>query len=399
MAWEMRDKTAIVGIGESEYTRYGRIERSEFQLACEVILKALDDAGLTVKDLDGFSAYANDRNQPSDLANALGVPQVRYAGMVWQGGGGGYAASVLNAMQAVYSGTANVVVCYRALCQGQFGRFGQNRSGGASAGWGSQGEFTTPFGVMSPPANYAMRARRYMHEYGVTSRQFGNISVAAYKHAQRNPRAVMNGRPITIEDHQNSRMIVDPLHLFDCCLENDGAAAVIVTSAERAKSLKQRPAYIMSAAMGAGFRAGEPVNRPDFTSSSFTPVAKDLYTRAGIGPQDVDVAQIYENFTPMAMMSIEEHGFCKRGEGGAFCEGGRIEHKDVADPGAPYAGELPINTSGGNLAEAYIHGFELLVEGVRQMRGTSTCQVEDANVVLCAAGPGTENVSDIILRR
>lgn len=398
MAWELRDKTCIVGIGETEYTRAGRMQRSEFQLACEAILTALDDAGLTVDDLDGFCSYSGDRNEPAYLANALGIPEFRYGAMVWGGGGGGYAAAILNAMMAVHTGAANAVVCFRALCQGQFGRFGQSHAGRYAAGWRSVGEFTTPFGVMSPPANYAMRARRYMHEYGVTSRQFGAISVAAYKHAQRNPRAVMNGRPITIEDHQNSRMIVDPLHLYDCCQENDGAAAVIVTTAERAQDLKQRPVYIMSASMGSSFRAGEPVNRPDFASASFGRVAKDLYTRAGIGPEDVDVAQVYENFTPLTMMSIEEHGFCKRGEGGAFVEGGRIEHKDVADAGAPHAGELPMNTSGGNLAEAYIHGFELVLEGVRQMRGTSTSQVEDASVNLCAAGPGTELVSDLLLR-
>ncbi|MEE8347557.1 MAG: acetyl-CoA acetyltransferase [Dehalococcoidia bacterium] len=389
MAWEIRDKACIVGIGETEYTKWGGItDRSEFQLACEAILKALDDAGLTTDDLDGFSSYSSDRNSGIDLAAALGIPQLRYASILTMGGGGGGAAAIMNAVLAVTTGTADVVACYRSLCQGQFGRFGQSRAAGAVTGGPA---FTSPFGLMSPPGNYAMRARRYMHEYGITSRQFGAIAVASYKHAQRNPRAVMYGRPLTIEDHQQSRMIVDPLHLYDCCQENDGAAAVIVTTAERAKDLKQRPVYIMGAAQGSGFRSQVAAgNRPDFVSSSFTTVAKDLYDRAGVGPKDIDVAQIYENFTPMSMMSIEEHGFCKRGEGGAFVENGRIEWPD---------GELPVNTSGGNLAEAYIHGFELYTECVRQMRGTSTCQVENAEIGLCAAGPGTEYASDVIMRR
>ncbi|MCX6022300.1 MAG: acetyl-CoA acetyltransferase [Chloroflexi bacterium] len=388
MAWAMRDQTAIVGIGETEYRRWGQIDRAEFSLACEAILKALDDAGLTVDDLDGFSSYSNDRNDPAALANALGVPQVRFSNMFWGGGGGGYAGAVMNAMTAVYSGVANCVVAYRSLCQGQFGRFGQSRGPNIASGASA---FQVPFGWMSAPGNYAMRARRYMTEYGITSRQFGNIAVAAYKHAQRNPRAVMYGRPITIEDHQNSRFIVDPLKLYDCCQENDGACAVIVVSAERAKDLKQRPVYIMAGAQGSGFRAaGAAGNRPDFVSSTFTTVARDLYARAGIGPKDVDVAQIYENFTPMAMMSIEEHGFCKRGEGGAFCEDGNIEWPN---------GGLPINTSGGNLAEAYIHGFEFVAEATRQMRGTSTAQVEGAEICLCAGGPGVDTVSDLIVRR
>ena len=392
MAWELRDKACIVGIGETEYKRWGQImDRSEFQLGCEAILKALDDAGLTTADLDGFCSYSMDRNTGSSLAAALGIPQLRFSNMVWEGGGGGGAASIMNAAMAVASGTANVVVAFRALCQGQSGRFGQSRAAGVVSGTGGQGEFTIPFGLMNPPSNYAMRARRYMYEYGITSRQFGHISVAAYKHAQRNPRAVMYGRPLTIEDHQSSRIIVDPLHLYDCCQENDGAAAVVITTAERARDLKQRPVYIMGAAQGSGFRSGVFAgSRPDFVSASFTTVARDLYARAGVNPKDIDVAQIYENFTPMTMMSIEEHGFCKRGEGGAFVENGRIEWPD---------GELPINTSGGNLAEAYIHGFELYTECVRQMRGTSTCQVEGAEIGLCAAGPATEYVSDVIMRR
>lgn len=389
MPWELREKVAIAGIGETEYVRWGQQTRSEFRLACEAILKALDDAGLTVKDLDGFASYSDDRNDPTSLATALGVPVLRFSNMMWGGGGGGGQGAVMNAMLAVATGAANCVVAYRSLCQGQFGRFGQGRPGVPRVGGAAA--FTAPFGQMGAPSGFALQARRYMHEYGVTSRQFGNIAVAAYKHAQRNPRAVMYGRPITIEDHQNSRWIVEPLHLYDCCLENDGACAVVLVSAERARSLKHPPVYIMAAAQGGGFRQGAAAgNKTNYVSANFTEIARDLWSRAGVGPKDVDVAQFYVNFTPMAMMAMEDHGFCKRGEGGAFCEDGRIEWPD---------GELPINTSGGNLAEAYIHGLEYVVENVRQLRGTSTCQVEGAEIAFSAAGPGVNPVSDMVLRR
>jgi len=387
--WYPKDKVCIVGIGETEYTKWGQITRSEFQLACEAILKAIDDAGLTVQDIDGITSFSNDRNDATRLAAVLGMRQLRWCSMVWGGGGGGGSASVLHALSAVATGTAKHVVAFRALAQGQFGRFGEGRAMPRVTG---PAAFMVPYGTMTPAQTLAaMQARRHMHEYGTTSRQFGAIAVACYKHAQRNPRAVMYGKPITLEEHQKSRWIVEPLHLYDCCQENDGAAAIVLTSTERAKDLKQCPVYIMAASQGTEGRHGVGAyNSPDFTTANFESVARDLYARAGITPKDVDVAQIYENFTPLALMSMENHGFCKHGEGGAFVEGGRIEWPD---------GELPINTSGGNLAECYMHGFELVIEAVRQMRGTSTCQVKDAEICLVASGPGVSPVSDMIVRR
>ncbi len=386
--WLPRDQTCIVGIGETEYTRWGKATKSEFQLALESVVTACQDAGLDPTDLDGFCSYADDRNQAVRMAAALGSKELRFAAMQWGGGGGGGSGAVLNACLAVATGTANYVAVYRALAQGQFGRFGQSRAGGRVGG---DTAFTAPFGLLSAPHQFAMRTRRHMQLYGTTSQQLGAVSVACYKHAQKNPRAVMYGRPITLEDHQASRIIVDPFHLYDCCLETDGAAAVIVTTPERAKALKQKPVYIMGAASGNPYRgAAGAYNSPDFANANFQDgVAKNLYERAGVTPKDIDVAQIYENFTGMVIMSIEEHGFCKRGEGGPFVEGGRIE----------IGGELPINTSGGNLAEAYTHGFELVTEAARQCRGTSTCQVEGAEICLVASGPGVSPVSDLIVRR
>ncbi|HZQ38822.1 MAG TPA: acetyl-CoA acetyltransferase, partial [Dehalococcoidia bacterium] len=210
--------------------------------------------------------------------------------------------------------------------------------------------------------------------------------------------AVMHGRPLTMEMYLSSRMIADPFRLYDCCLESDGAAAVVITSAERARDLPQKPAYIIGAAQGSGPRENLiSANKPGYTGSNFSTVAERLYAQCGHRPAEAQVAQIYENFTGAVLMSLEDNGFCKKGEAGPFVEGGRIEHPDVAEPGAPHAGGLPINTSGGNLAEAYIHGFELVTEAVRQIRGTSTCQVKDVRLSFVAAGPNTAPVSNLLL--
>ncbi|HEX2172233.1 MAG TPA: acetyl-CoA acetyltransferase [Dehalococcoidia bacterium] len=397
---KIADRVAIVGIGETEYTRWGRAAKSEFGLACEAILKAVADAGLTIDQVDGFAGYSADRNDPIAIAAALGIPQVRYASMVWGGGGGGSAAAVGNAAAGIVAGYANYVVAFRALAQGQFGRFGQAGGysgkgrtageripGGAFTYSSMHGPFSYPFGLMTPAQHLAMYMRRHMHLYGTTSRQMGAVAVAARKHAQYNTRAVMYGRPMTIEDHQNSRLIADPFRLLDCCLETDGAAAVVLTSAERARDLPQRPVYLMGAAQG-GPQFGAH-NQEHYASGNFREVARDLWAQCGIQPKDVDVAQIYDHFTGHVITSLEDHGFCGLGEGGAFVEGGRIE----------IGGELPINTSGGNLSEAYVHGFGLAVEGVRQLRGTSTCQVPDAEICLVAGGAASAPVSSFVIRR
>lgn len=392
----IRDKVCIVGIGETEYTRHGKIGRSEFRLALEAILAACADAGIDPAELDGFASYSNDRNDPIRISTALGCRDVTFSNMFWGGGGGGGSGAVANAAAAIHAGYSRYVVAYRSLAQGQFQRFGQaapvRQVGGAAA-------FSVPFGMMTPAQMLAMQTRRHMHDYGTTREQMGAVALASYKHAQHNPRAVMYGRPLTMEQYLNARVIADPFHLYDCCLETDGAAAVILASAERARDMRRKPVYIMGAAQGSGPRQGAGAhNKPNYTTANFGEVAKRLYAMAGVGPDDIDVAQIYENFTGMVIMSIEDHLLCKRGEGGPFVEGGRIEHPAVADPGAPHAGKLPINTSGGNLAEAYTHGFELVTEAVRQLRGEATLQVQDAHICLVASGPGVAPVSDMILR-
>ncbi len=382
----MRGKAAIVGIGETTYYKHGQSPDPEVKLVLDAIQLAAEDAGIDVREIDGFASYADDRNDPSRLMTALGSPDLTFNNMVWGGGGGGGSGAVANAVAAVVAGYSKYVVVYRGLAQGQFGRFGQGPQTPTAPG---PGAFTAPYGLLSPAQSFAMRIRRFMHEHGAEQSALRAISMATYRHAQSNPRAVMYGRELTEEMYDNSRMIVEPFHLFDCCQENDGAAALIVTSAERAKDMKQQPAWVLSAAQGSDYRqAATAHNSPDYATSNFKTLAPRLYAMAGLGPEDVDVLQSYENFTGGVLMSIVEHGFCEPDEVNDFFT---LENFSAPD------GKLPLNTSGGNLAECYMHGLELVHEAVRQVRGDSTCQVPDANVSMVTSGPMVQPVSDLIL--
>jgi acetyl-CoA acetyltransferase len=228
--------------------------------------------------------------------------------------------------------------------------------------------------MLAPQHGLAMMTRRRMYETGVTSLQFGAAAVAIRSHANRNPRATFYDKPLTLEEHQNSRLVVDPLHLFDCCLETDGGGALIVTSAERARDLKQAPAYVRAAA-----QSGPGAVRSYIDTAAVT-TAPRLFKAAGLGPEDVHVVQIYDHFSPYVIFALEDYGFCRRGEGGAFVESGGITWPE---------GALPVNTSGGHLSEAYIQGMNQLIEGVRQVRGTSTAQVKGAEVSFVDTGVGT----------
>ncbi len=384
----IRGKTAIVGLGETRYYKRGAAPDPEFKLTLDAIIMAAEDAGIDVRDIDGFASFSNDRNDPPRLMTALGIKHIGFSNMFWGGGGGGGSGAVANAAAAVAAGYCDVAVAYRGLAQGQFGRFGQGarvaHAPGAMA-------FTAPYGLMSPAQMFAMRTRRFMHEHGIEQEALRSLALASYYHAQRNPRAVMYGRPLTEEDYDNSRWIVEPFHLFDCCQENDGAAAVIITSAEMAKDLKRKPAYILAAAQGTDYRqAATAHNAPDYGTSNFKSLAPRLYAMAGVGPEEVDVLQSYENFTGGVLMSMVEHGFCKPEEVNDFFD---LENFKFD------GGTLPLNTSGGNLAECYMHGLELITEAVRQIRGDSPCQVADVNVSMVTSGPMVQPVSDLILGR
>jgi acetyl-CoA acetyltransferase len=383
----LRGQAAIVGVGESTYFRHGRATASQFELTLQAILAACADAGISPEHIDGFSSYADDRNSPTRLAAALNIDELRYSVMQWDGGGGGMAAAIGNAAAGIATGQADYVVVLRGLAQGEFGRFGRSRGRGEISGAQA---YAAPYGVGSPGQFFAFVFQRWMHEHGgVGMAAQKAVSLASYHHAQQNPRALMCGKPLTGEAYDNARMIVEPWRLFDCCQETDGAAALVLTSPERARDSANRPVYVLAATQGAEKGWGRSVmNAPSYANANFATIARRLWEMAGLSPRDVDVIQCYENFTGGVVMALVEHG---------FCEAEAVDDELTFDRLLAPLGRFPLNTSGGNLAEAYIHGLNLAIEGVRQLRGESVNQVPDARVSLVSAGPMTAPASDVLL--
>ena len=382
MTRSLRGRVSVIGIGETAYYKRGESPDAEFKLALKAILAACSDAGVDPAAIDGFASYSNDRSDPSRLAAALGCRELRFANMQWGGGGGGGSAAIGNAAAAVATGMAECVVVFRALAQGQFGRFGQGPQRNVIQG---DAAHTVPYGLMSPAQMFAMKVQRFMFDHQVSQTALRSISLASYQHAQSNPRAVMYGRPLDERTYEESRWIVEPFHLYDCCQENDGAAAMIVVPADRARDFRQPPAHLLSAVAGSHYRAGASVhNTPDYATSTFKTLAPRLYEMAGVSANDVDVLQSYENFTGGVLMSIVEHGFCEPDA----CNEYFVKERFLAPDG-----ELPLNTSGGNLAECYMHGLGLNIEAVRQIRRQSVNQVEDAEVSMVISGPMVTPVS------
>lgn len=382
----LKGRVAIVGIGETTYHKHGQSPDAEFKLALQAILNACGDAGIDPRQIDGFASYSDDRSEATRLAAALGLTRLRSATMQWGGGGGGCCAAVANGAAAIATGQADCVVAFRSLAQGQHGRFGQSSASGTISG---ERAYLVPYGVISPPQRFAMRVRRYMHEHGVRQEALRAIALASSHHAQANPRAVMYGKPLDIEKYDASRWIAEPLRLFDCCMENDGAAAIVMVDAERAADFAQKPVYLLGAASGSSQRfATHAHNSPAYASANFQTVAEDLYRMAGLTPADVGVVQSYENFTGGVVMALAEHGFFRPEEANEF-----LQLENLLAP----TGRLPLNTSGGNLAECYMHGFELVLEAVRQVRGVSTSQVRRNDVALVIGGPMVAPASDLLL--
>ncbi len=373
-------RTAIAGIGATEFSKDSR--RSELRLACEAVMAALADAGLQPADVDGVCTFMMDNNPEIELARAIGTGPLRFFSRVHYGGGAACAV-VMQAALAVAAGVADVVVCYRAMNERSQQRFGVGTMPRAAIATTETAHFGwyAPFGLLTPASWVAMQAQRYLHDYGATTEDFGRVSVACRRHAATNPAAWFHGQPITLADHQASRWIVRPLRLLDCCQESDGAVAVVVTTLERARDLRQPPAVIRAAAQAAS------VDQHMMTSyyrdaigdlPEMGEVARQLYAQAGVGPQDFQTAVVYDHFTPFVLAQLEAFGFCGRGEAKDFVRDGRIE----------LGGALPINTHGGQLGEAYIHGMNGVAEGVRQVRGTAVNQVGGVQNVLVTAGTG-----------
>ena len=372
-------QAAIAGIGATEFSKESG--RSELQLSVEAVQAALADCGLTPRDVDGFTTFTMDTSSEIAVARELGCGELRFFSRI-NFGGGGACATVQQAAMAVATGVADVVVAYRGFNERSGSRFGQFSVAAAQQvnTNGLDNAWTYPMGLGTPAATVAMQARRYMHEYGATSEDFGRVAVADRRHAATNPSAFFHGRPITLEDHQASRMIVEPLHLLDCCQESDGAVAIVVVSAERARDLRQRPAYVAAAAQGSGVDQFVMTSyyRQDIGIPEMGVVGRELWRQSGLGPGDIATAVLYDHFTPYVLMQLEELGFCGRGEAPGFVADGAIE----------IGGLLPLNTHGGQLGEAYIHGMNGIAEGVRQVRGTAVNQLDAVEHVLVTAGTG-----------
>jgi acetyl-CoA acetyltransferase len=399
----LKDQAAVVGVGATPIYKRGQSypAESELSMTCKAIMLAMEDAGLGIDELDGFALFS--RNfEPSEVAAALGIPEVRFCAMT-TGGGGASGGSVGLAAAAIHAGMAEVVVTVLAVQQrnrrlgGGTGASGNLSYEGASDMTGAPplAAFTANNGLLSPGHACALIARRHMHLYGTKREHFAEVAISTRDNATRQPGAVRT-TPLTLGEYFGARMIADPLCLYDYTQESDGAVAVVTVSAERAKDLRHRPVYIMGSAHGGIGRTGglnwKWLQMPDsaLVSSGSRPVARRLFDMAGVTPQDIDVALIYDNFTPYVVMQLEDYGFAPIGEGGPFVADGNIRWK---------TGSLPVNTHGGNLSGGYIMGMTHVVEAVEQLRGTATNQVPNAEIALVTGGTSLLPMSGSILRR
>jgi acetyl-CoA acetyltransferase len=391
----LRD-VAIAGIGATPYYKRGEsLPKSTNELACEAILAACEDAGLSVRDIDGFAYYSGasagytQKMDTADFMEILGIPEVRFTAALTSGGGGSAGAIDL-ARAAIVAGNARVVVTVMALQQSK------QRLGTVFSAMEPDpiNSFLMPSGLAGPGHLMAVLARRHMHLYGTRRDAFAEVAISTRANAANRPKA-MHRKPLTREDYFNARMIAEPLCLYDFCQETDGAVAVITTGIDMARDMRQKPVPVVAAAHGGvrdWGRAFAWMGMPDeyFASSGNKPIAERLYKQAGITSADIDVALLYDHFTPMVVMQLEDYGFCEKGEGGPFVESGAIRYQ---------GGSIPVNTHGGQLSEAYVIGMTHIMEGVEQMRGTAINQVADAELALVTGGPASIPVSGLILGR
>jgi acetyl-CoA acetyltransferase len=380
----LRERAAITGIGETRYSRSSG--KSVVALQLEASLKATGDAGLSPKDIDGIIAYGPSGVVAEDFVTNFGIPDLRFSATTPLGGASCVAA-VQCAIAAISAGICNHVLI-------PLGRNGasQSRIGDRvrqMPQFRVVSEFEMPIGAIAPAQLYAPMARRHMELYGTTSRQLGEIAVATRRHAALNGNAMMT-EPITLEDHQSSRMIADPLRLLDCSLESDGAAAVLVSAAERARDTRKHPVHVIGIAEGHPDSPSVITQRSDLTTLGTAKAAPRAFAMAGVGPADVDVAEIYDCFTYIVLCQLEDLGFCRKGEGGPFVEGG----------GTALGGRLPVNTHGGLLSQAHMAGMNHIVELVRQLRGEAgAAQVPDAEIGLVTGYGDLGDGSVAVMRR
>ncbi len=379
------EDTAIVGIGYTELSRNSGV--STLTLGLRAVLAALDDAGLSPGDVDGLATFrVGDSVLPMVLAQSLGVRDLRF--FVDQFGGGSASHSIVGqAALAVHAGVAETVVCYRALnARSEFRMGGTGRPPVDAV----ETQYQAPYGYLAPPQQFAMAARTHMERYGTTAEQLGAVAVGQRGHAAMNERALMR-EPITLDDYLSSRWVVEPFRLLDCCLETDGAVALVVTKAERARDLRRKPVLIRGATWGSG-QTLYSNRQPDPTRTAAADMAPRLYEMAGVGPSDFDLAELYDCFTYSVLVQLEDYGFCQKGESGPLVESGATR----------LSGSIPVNTHGGFLSEGYVHGLNHVTEAVSQLRHEAGArQVSGAELALSTAQPGyvAGCTSALVLRR
>ena len=368
---------AAVGIGQTPYYKRGTSPDLERKLLLRAIDEAAADAGVAASDIDGFASYGADVQEGVRLTGPLGTRELRWTSLVWGGGGGGSAGAIAMAESAILSGHADTVVVYRATAESSSGRLLRAVSAGA---------FSPHYlanGIDSPAQVLALRSQRLLEHDGVPVSALKAIAQACYYHANNNPMAV--GHDVALDDdkYSSSRWITEPLRLYDSSRENDAAAAIIFTSAERARDLTDKPVYLLAAELGAdGPRSGElDENQEPYNSSSQVAVGRRIWARSGATPADIDVLQLYVNFTAPAIASLIDLGFCT-----AQTAAELLTFENLIAPD----GRLPINTSGGDMADGFLHGMGNAVEGVRQLLGRSTNPVPDAKLCLVSGGPMSE---------
>jgi acetyl-CoA acetyltransferase len=389
MPISLRNETAIAGIGLTEFSRSSGV--SELSLAAQCIKSACDDAGLDPSTIDGLVTYTLDSTDEIEVARAVGAGDLSFFSRINYGGGAAV-GTIAQAAMAIATGQATTVVCYRAMNGRSGKRMGQGVSGDISSSDLIHWSWYMPYGMLIPGSWIAMIANKYMHKYGVTREDLGRVAISQRNHALRNPRAYGYGKPLTMDEYLASKWIAEPLCLYDFCQETDGGCAILVTSAERARDLKQKPAVIRGVTQ-ASTRGQEQMTsfyRDGLDSlPEMEMAAQRVYAMAGLGPEDIDAACLYDAFTSEIIMQLESFGFCARGEGKHLVREGALD----------IDGRLPNNTHGGLISEGYIHGINNIAEGVRLIRGESTSQPDKTvEHVLVSSGVGVPTGAMIIGR-
>lgn len=396
MTWAHQDKTAIVGIGYTPYWVRGHsLPRTLNEMAGQAILAACADAGISIKQVDGFAYYSTagagymDKFDTGSLMETLGIPEVGFSATLTSGGGGMAGAAGL-ATAGIMNGDATYVVTVMALQQLPAKRLGTVFGKAAP---NPENSFLQPSGLVGPGHLMSVLARRHMHLYGTRREAFAEIVISQRENAIPRETAIRRA-PLTLDEYFASPMLADPLCRLDFCLETDGAVAFITTTADRARDGRHKPVYVHGCTHGGAREWGRAfawmgMPDPHFGSSGHKPVADRLWAQSGCKPSDIDVALLYDHFSAMVLMQLEDYGFCAKGEGGPFVESGAIRY---------HGGSIPVNTHGGQLSEAYIIGMTHVREAVEQLRGVAVNQVKDAELALVTGGPASLPVSGLILR-